>query len=96
MLRGFFEQFHFLLRGFFIFRTLPIAVDVDLPGLCVIGIGHWIGGRAFRDRGLFRRGEIRLKLLGDLLCDLSLNSKHVCDIAIVMLSPKMCVAARVD
>jgi hypothetical protein len=35
-------------------------------------------------------------LIGDLLRDLSLNRKYVCDIAIVMLGPEVLVSARID
>src|SRR5207248_4186332 len=58
--------------------------------------GHWIGSRPFRDRRAFRCRELGLKLIGDLLRDFGLNGKYVCDIAIVMFSPKMRIAARVN
>ena len=89
-----FEQFHFLVRTFF--PALPIAPDIDFLGLRIVGIGHQIGGRPFRDRGFFRGRQLGLKLLRDLLRDLILNRKYVCDIAIVMLSPKVCIVARID
>jgi hypothetical protein len=37
-----------------------------------------------------------VKLVGDLLRDLTFNREDVADIAIVMLSPKVCVGVRVD
>src|SRR4029450_8057648 len=37
-----------------------------------------------------------VELIDDLLRDLALDRKYICDIAIVMLSPKVRIVARVD
>ena len=37
-----------------------------------------------------------VKLLRDLLCDLTLDREHVLQIAIILLNPDVCVGASVD
>ena len=94
-LSGLFEQFHCPIAGLFL-RPPNRPVDVAVLRLSIISIGHRIGGRLFRDRGLFRRREPGPKLIGDPLRDLSLDREYVCDIAVVMFSPEMRIVARVD
>ena len=74
-LRSLFEQFDLPVQAFV--RALSLGLIVNGLGLCIEGIGHWIGSRSFRDCGFFRRRELSLKLVGDLLRDLSLNRKYV-------------------
>src|SRR5690348_15310348 len=59
-----------------------------------------VGDDVFRrlgveSRRLFR-GKFCLKLIGDRARDFALNRKHVGELAVISLSPKMCVSAGVD
>src|SRR5207248_4304000 len=53
------------------------------------------GGLAL-DCGLFAGGKLRLKLIGDSLGDLTLDSEDVSWVAIVCLRPKMRIIVRID
>ena len=45
---------------------------------------------------LFRASQLRLKPVGDALCDLALDPKNIFQVAIVRLCPKTRVGVRVD
>src|SRR2546430_12034863 len=46
-----------------------------------------VARRRTLDCVLFTRRKFRLQLVGNRLCDLALNSEHVCQIAVIRLSP---------
>src|SRR5207244_6568480 len=55
-----------------------------------------ISRRHLLNRRLFTRRDFGLELVGDRFGDLALNSEHVCEIAIVVLRPKMRVCPGVN
>src|SRR6266545_3505793 len=64
--------------------------------VCVeIECGEVDGWRSFNGQFL-SGGDFCVKLLSDFLCDLTLDSEHVPQIAIVLFSPDVGVCARVD
>ena len=67
-----------------IFRAVVEIEGCEVGSRCALN-GQFLSGRNFR-----------VKLFRDFLCDLTLDSEHVVQVAIVLFRPHMCVSARVD
>ena len=57
---------------------------------------HEISSGSLLDRGLFRRREPGLKLVGDCLGNFALNGKNIRKLSVIGLRPQMRIGAGVD
>src|SRR5205823_12586879 len=89
------KQVHHMLVGRF-FRIGRGRANYQRSRLSVESERFVVRSRTSLELRFFFRGQLNAKLIGNSFGELRLNREHICQIAIVSLSPEMGIVARIN